>query len=233
MKKGKRPAFFPFHPSSFLLHPWTMSHVVLLGDSIFDNESYVPGGAPVIEQLRRKLPRDSRATMLAVDGAVCSSVAAQVRRVPDDATHVFVSVGGNDALRHGGLLEQVDRPAGEAFAALTEVQQSFRHEYRAMLRGVLGLRRPTAVCTVYDAVPGLVSEAVTLLSLFNDVIVREAVRERLAVIDLRLVCDDPRDYSSVSPIEPSEQGGMKIVTAIAHVLAAHDFGRRQSVVYGK
>ena len=208
-------------------------HVVLLGDSIFDNESYVPGGAPVIEQLRRKLPKGSRATLLAVDGAVCDSVAAQVRRVPDDATHLLVSVGGNDALRESGLLHEVRRPAGAVFKALAEVQQSFRHNYRAMLRAVLSVGRPTAVCTVYDAVPGLVAEAVTLLSVFNDVIVREAARERLAVLDLRLICDEPRDYSLVSPIEPSEQGGMKIVERIVHLLAVHDFRRRESIVYGR
>ena len=208
-------------------------HLVLLGDSIFDNASYVPGGAPVVEQLRRRLPRGARATLLAVDGAVCASVGPQLRRLPDDATHLFVSVGGNDALGHSGVLEEVDRPAGEVVAALTDVQQTFRHEYRAMLRAVLGAGRPAAVCTVYDAVPGLVSEAVTLLSLFNDVIVREAAREGLAVLDLRLICDEPRDYSTVSPIEPSEQGGHKIVERIVYALTVHDWGRRDSVVYGK
>jgi hypothetical protein len=210
-----------------------VSHVVLLGDSIFDNESYVPGGPPVIEQLRRRLPKGARATLLAVDGAVCSSVAAQVRRLPDDASHLLVSVGGNDALRHGGMLHEVHRPAGEVFAALAEVQRSFRHDYRAMLRAVLSAGKPTAVCTVYDAVPGLVAEAVTLLSVFNDVIVREAVRERLPVLDLRLICDERADYSNVSPIEPSEQGGMKIVERIVYALTSHDWGRRESVVYGK
>jgi hypothetical protein len=210
-----------------------LSHVVLLGDSIFDNESYVPGGPPVIEQVRRALPPGSRATLLAADGAVCDSVAAQLRRLPEDATHLFVSVGGNDALQHSGVLEEVDRPAGEVLLALTEMQQTFRHDYRAMLRGVLSAGRPVVACTVYDAVPGLVSEAVTLLSLFNDVIVREAARQHLPVIDLRLVCDEVRDYSTVSPIEPSEHGGQKIATAVVGVLAAHDFGRRESVVYGK
>ena len=33
-----------------------MSHVVLLGDSIFDNGRYVPGGPSVIEHLRKALP---------------------------------------------------------------------------------------------------------------------------------------------------------------------------------
>ena len=34
-----------------------MSHVVLLGDSIFDNASYVPGRPAVIDQMRTSLPR--------------------------------------------------------------------------------------------------------------------------------------------------------------------------------
>src|SRR5437764_15264123 len=100
-----------------------MPHVVLLGDSIFDNGSYVPGGPPVIEQLRRGLPGGWKATLLAVDGAVCSSVAAQLQRLPDDATHLCVSVGGNDALGHSGMLEQSDRSAGQFLSALTEMQQ--------------------------------------------------------------------------------------------------------------
>jgi hypothetical protein len=210
-----------------------MSHLVLLGDSIFDNESYVPGGPPVIEQVRRALPRGGRATLLAVDGAVSASVASQLRQLPDDTTHLIVSVGGNDALRHSGILDQVRRPAGEVFAAMTDMQGEFRHDYREMLRAVLAVGAPAAVCTVYDAIPGLVAEAVTLLSLFNDVILREAARERLPVLDLRLVCDEPRDYSTVSPIEPSQHGGQKIAAAIARVANTHDFRRREWVVYGK
>jgi hypothetical protein len=210
-----------------------MSHVVLLGDSIFDNASYVPGGPPVIDQFREALPRGWKATLLAVDGAVTTSVVSQLRRLPGDATHLFVSVGGNDALRYGGMLEEVHRPAGEVFPALTEMQQGFRHEYKEMLRALTSLAKPAAVCTVYDAVPGLVSEAVTLLSLFNDVIVREAARERLPVLDLRLVCDEPADYSVVSPIEPSERGGMKIAKRVAYAVTGHNFGRRESIVYGK
>jgi hypothetical protein len=98
---------------------------------------------------------------------------------------------------------------------------------------VLELRKPTTLCTIYDAVPGLVIEAVTLLSVFNDVIVRDAARERLPLIDLRLVCDDPKDYSTVSPIEPSAVGGLKIVKWVVHIATSHDFGRRECVVFGK
>jgi hypothetical protein len=208
-------------------------HAVLLGDSIFDNASYVRGGQPVIEQLRAGLPPGWGATLLAADGAVCTSVAAQLRAVSNDATHLFVSVGGNDALQYSGMLEEPDRPAGELIPALTEMQHRFRHDYRTMLRRVLELRKPTTLCTIYDAVPGLVIDAVTLLSVFNDVIVREAARERLPVIDLRLVCDDPKDYSAVSPIEPSAVGGLKIVKWVVHAATSHDFTRRECVVFGK
>ena len=42
-----------------------MGHVVLLGDSTFDNASYVPGGPAVIEHARRCLPAGWQAALLA------------------------------------------------------------------------------------------------------------------------------------------------------------------------
>lgn len=33
-----------------------MTHIVLLGDSVFDNGPYVASGQEVIEMLRRRLP---------------------------------------------------------------------------------------------------------------------------------------------------------------------------------
>src|SRR5215831_15819260 len=74
----------------------SMGHVVLLGDSIFDNVRYVPDRPPVIEQLRRSLPSGWRASLLAADGAVVEDVCGQMANLPGDATHLFVSAGGND-----------------------------------------------------------------------------------------------------------------------------------------
>ncbi|HEY1387763.1 MAG TPA: GDSL-type esterase/lipase family protein, partial [Ktedonobacterales bacterium] len=76
-----------------------MPHVVLLGDSIFDNQSYVQRGEPdVIRQLRAHLPADWEATLLAVDGNVTADIRRQLAHLPTDATHLVISVGGNDAL---------------------------------------------------------------------------------------------------------------------------------------
>lgn len=61
---------------SRLMHTDAMSHVVLLGDSIFDNAAYVRGGPPVILQLRSKLPQGWQATHLAVDASMAQHVHA-------------------------------------------------------------------------------------------------------------------------------------------------------------
>src|SRR5688572_5099397 len=75
-----------------------MPHLVLLGDSIFDNAAYVPAGWSVHERLSKHLPRDFRSTLLAVDGAITCDLAQQLASMPQDATHLAISVGGNDAL---------------------------------------------------------------------------------------------------------------------------------------
>jgi hypothetical protein len=117
------------------------------------------------------------------------------------------------------------------FGRLAEVFAEFRLAYRQMLDEVLSHGLPTAVCTIYDAVPGLELAAVAALSIFNDAILREAFAQRLAVIDLRLVCTRASDYSPISPIEPSVAGGAKIAAAVARVLREHDFGERKSSIH--
>src|SRR3954469_14402874 len=73
----------------------TSGQVVLLGDSIFDNKAYVGSGPDVVAQLRASLPRGWQASLAAVDGAVTGDIARQLGRVPGDASHLVVSIGGN------------------------------------------------------------------------------------------------------------------------------------------
>lgn len=207
-----------------------MPHFVLLGDSIFDNAVYVPGKPAVIEQVRGALP-DWQASLLAVDGNVTVDVVRHLQRLPADATHLAISVGGNDALRCLPILRQPAENVAEALLGLADIQAEFRREYREMLAGVAAHRLPTLACTIYDAIPGLEREAACALTLFNDVILREAIGAGIPVLDLRLLCDHPSDYSPLSPIEPSVLGGAKIATALARIATTHDFARRQTVIY--
>ncbi len=196
-----------------------MTHVVLLGDSIFDNAAYTGGAPDVVGQLRRRLPQGSKATLGAVDGGMIGDVRGQLQRLPADATHLILSVGGNDAMDH---IDFLDAPAGstaEALLGLAEIAAGFERRYHAMLNDVLARGLPTAICTVYyprfpDAT--LQTIAVTALSVFNDCIIRAALVHRLPLLDLRFVCTEEGDYAD--PIEPSARGGEKISRAIAEML---------------
>ncbi len=207
-------------------------HIVLLGDSIFDNATYVPGEPAVIDQLRSELPAGSAATLCAVDGDVTPRVHAQLRHVPKAATHLVVSVGGNDALGFGHITRGPSAPASKLFDQLAKIHAQFRRHYREMVGALVALHRRSVLCTIYDAIPGLDPGSVTALAIFNDVIVRTAVAEGLPVIDLRQLCASVEDYSSISPIEPSAAGGAKIAKAIARVTHTHDFSRGSATLYG-
>lgn len=207
------------------------ANIVLLGDSIFDNASYVVDQLCVTEQLREFAPDDIGVSMLAVDGDYVRSVKSQVEQVPDMATHLFVSVGGNDALGNYHELTADYLTSKDLFEKWASIQVGFRSEYRDMLSHVASLNRHTAVCTIYDAVPGLEQIAITALSLFNDVIVAEAIAAGLPIIDLRRVCSEPADYSQLSPIEPSFKGGEKIARALYRVFDEHDFASRMTRIY--
>jgi len=195
-------------------------HIALLGDSIFDNSAYVQGGLSVIEHLWKLSSQGGQATLLARDGDITEDVAEQLTRLPHDATHLALSVGGNDALGAIPLMSMPAQSVMHALSQLTVVQRAFHQSYRKLASQLQALGKPLAVCTVYESVPGLTEELRTALSLFNDVITREALAVGATVIDLRQICIEPADYSIQSPIEPSERGGMKIAAAIATWLKA-------------
>lgn len=147
-----------------------------------------------------------------------------MEQLPEDASHLVVSAGGNDALEHSGLL--LHEPAqsfAEVLSRLAEIHEQFQQDYRRMLESVLSHKKPTVVCTVYDSIPCLDQIEKTGLCLFNDVILREAFRAHVPVIDLRLICTEGSDYAKSSPIEPSASGGGKIARTISRVVTTHDF----------
>ena len=55
-----------------------MAHIVLLGDSVFDNASYVERGEAVLDKVRSRLTSGWHATLLARDGGVLANVLARL-----------------------------------------------------------------------------------------------------------------------------------------------------------
>jgi hypothetical protein len=209
-----------------------MKHIVLLGDSVFDNKAYVNGGPDVIAQVRRLIPDGWKAGIRAVDGSVVENVRNQTLDLPDDATHLVVSVGGNDAILNADILRRKVTSSAEVFDGLADIAGEFEYRYCEMLKDVLSLMKPAAVCTIYYPripEPFMRKLAVAALATFNDVIIRQAFLAGVPLIDLRLVCDEDSDYAN--EIEPSEKGGAKIAGAIVRLVNEHNFENRRTEVF--
>ena len=192
-----------------------MPHIVLLGDSIFDNRSYTGREPDVVTHLRAMLPEGARATLLAVDGATTRSMARQGAEIPGDATHLVVSVGGNDALGHGDLIRAGATLTSDPLRHLAGIVDRFEADYRSAVQPAIRIGLPTTICTIYNGAledPEVAKRARVALTMFNDVILRVAAEHHASIIDLRLVCNEAADYAN--PIEPSGSGGLKIAKAI-------------------
>jgi lysophospholipase L1-like esterase len=192
--------------------------IVLAGDSIFDNAAYTGGEPDVTTHLNSLLPPGSKATLVAVDGATVSGLPAQLRRLPKDATHLVISIGGNDALANIDLLSLRAAGSAEVLQVFATRIQAFERAYRAAIADAITHQLPVTVCTIYNGAldTSIATIARLALALFNDVILRTAADRRLDVIELRAICADASDYAN--PIEPSGSGGLKIATAIARAV---------------
>ena len=193
-----------------------MSHLILLGDSIFDNAAYTNGGPDVVTQLNAALPAGWAASLLAVDGSTTDDVAGQVGCLPSDASHLVLSVGGNDALQQAHRLWTPAASMEEAVGLLADLAEQFERDYRAAVHACLRPGLPLTACTIYNGNfpdPAYQRLVTTALAVFNDAILRVAIAQRLPVIDLRAICASPEDYANA--IEPSSVGGAKIARAIA------------------
>ena len=226
-----------------------MKHIILAGDSVFDNRTYVEVGEPdVRNQLADLLDDGDKATLIAVDGDINNNVSKQLDNIPNDATHLFISIGGNDALMHIDSFTDSVNTIGEALDSFNEMVQEFEKEYIKMLTNTIKYGLKTTLCTIYNPCfdhenmdrikymfppntnfKKLQRRSTTALPLFNNIIFQEAFNFGLPVMDLRLIFNDMADYSN--PIEPSVVGGMKMARIIKEISDNHDFLMKDSVVY--
>ena len=205
-----------------------MPHLVLLGDSIFDNAHYTSGGPDVASQVRRLLPSAWDVSLLAVDGSTTLNIPDQMQRLPKEGTHLVLSLGGNNALTEASRLgisffNFPGTPTSRALDSLADISADFEAQYRSAVDVCLRPGLPLGVCTIYNGCfPDKAYQRIASLALavFNDVILRVAIERGLSVIDLRLICTDPTDYAN--PIEPSSIGGEKIARVIVALVTGFD-----------
>ena len=225
-----------------------MTRVILCGDSIFDNRPYVQPDEPdVTTQVNAISPEDSKATRLAVDGDVTEDIYRQLQSLPNDATHLFISVGGNDALGGINVFTEPVTNVGEALIYVNTMRNQFETRYRKMLQHALSQQLPLTVCSIYyprfhsqnlervfpdsNGVNGETFQQMAMAALanFNDAIFRQVFQLKVPLIDLRVLCDEDEDFAN--PIEPSAVGGQKIARAIVDMLDSSEGSANKTTVY--
>ena len=118
------------------------AHIALLGDSIFDNKAYTSGSPDVVAHLNDLLPPGWRASLGAprpdphlrthrVDGATTDDIPAQLQQVPQDASRLVISIGGNDVLHNYDLLDTLVGSTAETLALFGERLSSLETAYRS------------------------------------------------------------------------------------------------------
>ncbi len=208
-----------------------MKHIVLLGDSIFDNSGYVDAGDSVLDCLQGILPPDYKATLFAVDGDITDDVYSQLDKLPSDVTYGFLSIGGNDALRIINVLNEPISTVGDAMNAFSEIRKDFSDKYKKLISIIHNKVDKLVVCTIHDSIPDFEQRALTALAFYNEIILKQAVAKKLPILDLRLLCNERKDYSTTSPIEPSKFGAKKIANSICTIVLQHDFSHANSTIY--
>jgi lysophospholipase L1-like esterase len=103
---------------------------------------------------------------------------------------LVVSVGGNDALDHLDFLSQTARFVAEVLGRLAAIAEAFERTDHQMVQAVMQHRLPTALCTIYyPRFPeqALQRMAITALTVFNDVIMREAIKAGVPIVIARMI----------------------------------------------
>jgi hypothetical protein len=118
----------------------------------------------------------------------------------------------------------------ETLDRFSERVRAFDVAYDGVLAQLVSSGRPVTVCTVYNGnFPADQAERNRIaLTMFDDVILRAALRHGAGVIELRMVSTAAEDFAN--PIEPSGRGGRKIATAIGRAIGAVPGGRRITVL---
>lgn len=193
--------------------------LALIGDSILDNDIYVPEGMSVSALLEKKLPNNTKLIKLATDGATSADVLVQLKNMPDSITHALLSVGGNDALRLVPFLSEEAVNLNSTLLTITPTLSRFKENISTIFGRLSKNNVNILVLNIYNSIPNLEQEKKIILSIFNDIISEEAAIRSIPLIDLRVLLKDDIDYSDISPLEPSATGGKKIVNEIIRQLS--------------
>ena len=187
--------------------------IVLLGDSILKNNSYVPDGKAVdniIEERNLKNDKTIELYSLAENNSKIVDVYSQINKIPLDinnkSTTIFLSSGGNDILsfyvdQHGdtsdtGFLNTM-------LAAYKKLVKSIQTRMDLCQIVLLDIYYPTS---------NQFAQYKPILEEWNGLIADYARENSLGLLQISQIVTSNDDFTL--GIEPSEKGGQKIAQSI-------------------
>jgi lysophospholipase L1-like esterase len=182
--------------------------IILLGDSILKNNSYVKQGKSVEDLIKEKQPN---VYSFAKNSSSIVDIYEQLNQIPTDlnldSTIIFLSVGGNDILTNyvdkETSVENKDplRPMFIAYKKLIKSIQTKMDKSKLVL------------ITVYYPINMKFKQYKPILQEWNKLIDDYAREENVEVVHIETMLVEPTDFTL--SIEPSETGGVKIVNMLS------------------
>jgi hypothetical protein len=178
--------------------------VILMGDSVFNNSSYVSDGMSVYDILKNKL---TNIINVAKDGATINDLYEQLDKISIDLnktnTYIFISAGGNDILNKRRVL--TTKEIEELFNKYVSFLKALKSKLSSVKINIVNLYLPTN--PKYQLYKPSVNK-------WNKLIKENSnnIGEIYNVIDLYSLLKSPEDF--VYDIEPSEIASNKIANLI-------------------
>lgn len=184
--------------------------IILLGDSILKNNYYV-GDDKSVEELLRFKSNDIKIINLAANDSKIYDIYSQVNKIPiefnNSKTSIFISVGGNDIL---------DKYVERKNQNLKDVSflNTFLGSYKNLIKS---LKKKMNHCKIIlldvyypTSTPYLPYK--DLIKTWNKNIYKYAKENKIDILKISEIVTKSNDF--IFEIEPSENGGEKIVDAI-------------------
>ena len=196
--------------SSFIESFSSNKSIVLLGDSILKNNSYVPDGKGVDNIIEERSDKNIELYSLAENNSKIVDVYSQINKIPlsinNKSTTIFLSSGGNDILsfyvdQHGDIND-------------TGFLNTMLAAYKKMVKAIqtrMDLCQ-IVLLDVYYPTSNQFTQYKPILEKWNGLISTYARENSLGLLQISYVVTDNGDFTL--GIEPSEKGGEKIAQSI-------------------
>jgi hypothetical protein len=224
------PSSSPKPPAASARRRGSFRHVVLLGDVLLDDYRSIDKSPGKFEEAL--LPGTHRQWKISVVPAAEVERAGPSLSLPSDATHAIIFIEGNHAIEESGLLHSRPDANEHTLEQLALAADEFERTLGRLIHVAQAAQLVIMVCTMFQPRyknPARQRTACAALAVFNDRVTKRAAEARVALIDLRLICNEDEDYDK--PTQLSKSGLQKAANVIRFAMFELDAGARRSEVF--